>query len=170
MIGHIKTIREALAFLDAQFGWSPGEAPAIDALRELTNQEAQQHKTVTNDEQASAFMNAKLWEFIDMAGVWPRAKPDPRIWAHVMVYAPVTQKSQVEPRKADVAHTCPFCNEEWVEQAQAEAVASGYVLVPVKPSRGIEAAIARARNLKASEIWEWAIDAAIAQQKGKDNG
>lgn len=34
--------------------------------------------------------------------------------------APVAQQPQAETRKADVARTCPFCNEEWVEQPQAE--------------------------------------------------
>jgi hypothetical protein len=33
-------------------------------------------------------LDARLWEFIDMAAAWPEAKPDPRIWGHVMVYAP----------------------------------------------------------------------------------
>ncbi len=33
MIEQINTIRAALTFLDARFGWSPGEAPAIDTLR-----------------------------------------------------------------------------------------------------------------------------------------
>lgn len=61
---------------------------------------AQQRKTVTNDEQASAYLDARLWEFIDMAGMWPRAKPDPRIWAHVMVYAPVAQQPTFDARRA----------------------------------------------------------------------
>ncbi len=51
-------------------------------------------QTVTNDEQASAYLEARLWEFIDMAGMWPKAKPDPRTWAHVMVYAPPAQQPQ----------------------------------------------------------------------------
>ena len=155
----LKTIREALSFLDTRFGWSPGEAPAIDALREAATQ-------------LEAMMG------------------------------PVAQQPQARP--ADVHRACPFCNEEWVEQAvsemaikaawesttldrcshyeafrsgvlwaapqQAEAVPPDYVLVPVKPSRRIEDAIAMARNLKVSEIWECAIAAAIAQQKGKNNG
>ena len=60
-------------------------------------------QTVTNDEQATAYMNARLWEFIDMAGMWPKAKPDPRIWAHVMVYAPPAQQPQAEKR-------CQYCD------------------------------------------------------------
>jgi hypothetical protein len=45
-------------------------------------------QTVDSNEKASAFMEARLWEFIDMAAMWPKAKPDSRIWDHVMVYAP----------------------------------------------------------------------------------
>ena len=46
------------------------------------------YSTVDSNEKASAFMEARLWEFIDMAAMWPKAKPDSRIWDHVMVYAP----------------------------------------------------------------------------------
>lgn len=46
------------------------------------------YSTVDSNEKASAFMEARLWEFIDMAAMWPEAKPDSRIWDHVMVYAP----------------------------------------------------------------------------------
>lgn len=66
-------------------------SPSIDVYAAPV---AQQRKTVTNDEQASAYMDARLWELIDMAGMWPKAKPDPRIWAHVMVYAPPAQQPQ----------------------------------------------------------------------------
>lgn len=38
MKDQINTIRAALAFLDARFGWAPGEAPAIDALRAALTQ------------------------------------------------------------------------------------------------------------------------------------
>ena len=33
-------------------------------------------------------MEARLWECIDMAAAWPKARADQRIWDHVMVYAP----------------------------------------------------------------------------------
>ncbi len=46
------------------------------------------YSTVDSNEKASAFIEARLWEFIDMAAAWPKAKPDSRIWDHVMVYAP----------------------------------------------------------------------------------
>ena len=45
--------------------------------------------------------------------------------------APVAQQPG-KPRKADVARTCPFCNEEWVEQPQAEAVPVGSVTHDLK--------------------------------------
>lgn len=120
----------------------------------LTGKEAAPpaQQTVTNDEQASAYMDARLWEFIDMAGAWPTAKPDPRIWAHVMVYAPPAQQPRVgtighvsagkttliaavtpllkaqQPQEIEVV--CPVCShtfyawpgEHKVQQPQAEAV------------------------------------------------
>jgi hypothetical protein len=45
-------------------------------------------QVVDSDEKAGAYMEARLWEFIDMAAAWPKASPDPRTWDHVMVYAP----------------------------------------------------------------------------------
>jgi len=88
-------------------------------------------QTVTNDEQASAYMDARLWEFIDMAGAWPTAKPDPRIWAHVMVYAPPAQQPQegtighVSAGKTTlIAAVTPLLK---AQQPQAEAVPSDVV-------------------------------------------
>lgn len=80
----------ALIGIDALKAWGVHDQ-VRDACRYPV---AQQHETVTNDEQARAYMDARLWEFIDMAGMWPKAKPDPRIWAHVMVYAPPAQQPQ----------------------------------------------------------------------------
>ena len=56
------------------------------ALRERLAQPEQE--LVDSAEKAAAYLDARLWEFIDMAAAWPEAKPDPRIWGHVMVYAP----------------------------------------------------------------------------------
>jgi hypothetical protein len=56
------------------------------ALRERLAQPEQE--PVDSAEKAAAYLDARLWEFIDMAAAWPEAKPDPRIWGHVMVYAP----------------------------------------------------------------------------------
>jgi hypothetical protein len=56
------------------------------ALRERLTQPEQE--PVDSAEKAEAYLDARLWEFIDMAAAWPEAKPDPRIWGHVMVYAP----------------------------------------------------------------------------------
>jgi len=56
------------------------------ALRERLAQPEQE--LVDSAEKAASYLDARLWEFIDMAAAWPEAKPDPRIWGHVMVYAP----------------------------------------------------------------------------------
>lgn len=69
-------------------------ADAIDALAE---QPAQQQEPVDSAEKAGAFMEARLWEFIDMAAVWLEAKPDPRTWAHVMIYAPPANANAGKP-------------------------------------------------------------------------
>lgn len=62
-------------------------AKAINDLRTALAQEPAQ-QVVDSDEKAGAYMEARLWEFIDMAAAWPKASPDPRTWNHVMVYAP----------------------------------------------------------------------------------
>ena len=64
---------------------------AYDMMRKALA-EAQQQEPVNSIEKAGAFMEAKLWEFIDMAAAWPEAKPDARTWAHVMAYAPPAQQ------------------------------------------------------------------------------
>ena len=67
---------------------------AFATLREaLVEQPAQQ--VVDSDEKAGAYMDARLWEFIDMAAAWPKASPDPRTWNHVVVYA--SKPAQQEP-------------------------------------------------------------------------
>ena len=60
-----------------------------------TLRQAAEQEPVDSTEKASAFMEARLWEFIRMAAVWPEAKPDPRIWTYLMVYAPLTQHEWV---------------------------------------------------------------------------
>jgi hypothetical protein len=62
-----------------------GLARRIVALYTATQPE---QEPVDSAEKAGAYMDARLWEFIDMAAAWPQAKPDPRTWGHVMVYAP----------------------------------------------------------------------------------
>ena len=53
-----------------------------------------QQELVDSAEKAGAYMEARLWEFIDMAAAWPEAKPVSRTWAHVMVYAPPAQQQE----------------------------------------------------------------------------
>jgi hypothetical protein len=52
--------------------------------------------------------------------------------------------------------------------AAPQPAPEGYVLVPVKATRKIEDAIAMSRNLKAAEIWEDALSAALLSA-GKEN-
>lgn len=64
-----------------------------DALKKQAEQ-AQPTEPIRDDAQASQFLEERLWEFIDMAAKFPHAKPDPRTWAHVMVYAPKAEQAQ----------------------------------------------------------------------------
>lgn len=66
---------------DNYMSWSP--AAAFEAGYRLVAP-----AVVMDDETAKARMDAALWDFIDTAAMYPTAKPDPRIWDHVMVYAP----------------------------------------------------------------------------------
>ena len=56
--------------------------------------EQPEQEPVDSAEKASAYLDARLWEFIDMAAAWPQAKPDPRTWGHVLVYAPKRQEQE----------------------------------------------------------------------------
>ena len=76
---------------------------ATDAAAPLRERLARE-EPVDSDEKAGAYMDAKLWEFIDMAAAFPTAQPDPRIWGHVMVYAPKPARQEQEP----VAHVYLF--------------------------------------------------------------
>jgi len=92
----MQQVLEALESVTGHFTRTPstlrdsevrGEAhKAITAQRERLTQPEQE--PVDSAEKAEAYLDARLWEFIDMAAAWPEAKPDPRIWGHVMVYAP----------------------------------------------------------------------------------
>ena len=71
MIEQLKTIREALAFLDARFGWSPGEAPAIDALRDaLTQLEA-----MVGEQEPVAWCPALTYPGHEKDRAWANGKP-----------------------------------------------------------------------------------------------
>lgn len=43
---------------------------------------------IINKDNAAAFLEEKLWEFIETAGNFPSVKPDDRIWGHVLAYMP----------------------------------------------------------------------------------
>jgi hypothetical protein len=40
-------------------------------------------------------MEDALWKFIDVAGAFPRVKPDERIWGHVMAYMPIEKRAEI---------------------------------------------------------------------------
>ena len=86
---------EALeAFLSDEL--RPYEAAKTSAaLRAAIDQAQPEQEPVDSPEKAGAHMDARLWEFIDMAAAWPEAKPDSRIWGHVLVYAP--KQPQMQP-------------------------------------------------------------------------
>ena len=62
-------------------------------------------QVVDSEEKAGAYMEARLWEFIDMAAAWPKASPDPRTWDHVMVYAPkpAQRKPLTDEQREEIA-------------------------------------------------------------------
>jgi len=125
-------------------------------------------QTVTNDEQASAYMDARLWEFIDMAGAWPTAKPDPRIWAHVMVYAPPAQQPRVGTighvsagKTTLIAAVTPLLK---AQQPQAEAVQA---VTDAMVDAYLQANDAYWRNRNPKEATRVSLAAAIAAQGEK---
>lgn len=46
-------------------------------------------------EMIKAKMEKDLWGFIDAAGENPDIRPDPRIWGHLLVYAPEEIKDKL---------------------------------------------------------------------------
>jgi hypothetical protein len=59
-------------------------------------QPQRQPLVIDSKEKASEFIEKTLWEVIDVAAMFPKAKPDPRTWEHLMAYAP-----QRQPLKLD---------------------------------------------------------------------
>ena len=111
--------------------WSPADM-AHRAGGLTMEQPARQ--VVDSNEKAGAYMEARLWEFIDMAAAWPKASPDPRTWDHVMVYAP--KPAQQEP----------------------VAVVSGYyggqcVILPIDPARIFNSNTALYTSPPAQRTW-----------------
>ena len=52
---------------------------------------------INSQEKASEFIEKTLWEVIDVAAMFPKAKPDPRTWEHLMVYSPQPKEPEQEP-------------------------------------------------------------------------
>lgn len=47
---------------------------------------------ICDESTAAAYMESRLWEFIDMAAIWGTSKIDSRIWDHVKAYTPPSQQ------------------------------------------------------------------------------
>ena len=86
-------MQQALEALERYSGVDQRACDVEEALRERLAQPEQE--PVDNAEKAGAYLDARLWEFIDMAAAWPEAKPDPRTWEHLLVYAP--KQPQMQP-------------------------------------------------------------------------
>lgn len=67
-----------------------------ECVKRMTSPPQRQLFVIDSDEKASAHMEKALWDFIDTASMFPLAKPDPRTWPHVMVFAP--QRQPLKPQ------------------------------------------------------------------------
>lgn len=79
--GYTKWMRESSVFPHSDDRRHPFKA------FEAGHSFAKQPRIVTKDN-AAAFLEEKLWEFIDAAGNFPGAKPDDRTWGHLLAYMP----------------------------------------------------------------------------------
>ncbi len=48
-----------------------------------------------NEDNAREAMEEALWQFIQIAGAFPRIKPDERTWAHVLAYMPAEKRPEI---------------------------------------------------------------------------
>jgi hypothetical protein len=85
-------LQQALEALEFLYGWTPDTDPVVDDAINALRERLAQAGPIDSAEKASAYLDARLWEFIDMAAAWPEATPDPRTWGHVLVYAPKRQE------------------------------------------------------------------------------
>lgn len=53
------------------------------------------HVIIDDGKNTAETMNTLLWNFIDLAAANPTVKPDPRVWPHLLVYAPSHIKQRV---------------------------------------------------------------------------
>lgn len=56
------------------------------------------HAHISNNEEAEDHIERVLWEFIDVARMFPRAKKNTLTWLQVMAVAPVSESSTKEPQ------------------------------------------------------------------------
>ena len=89
-------LKECRLMLDNPINGTAGRNLQIK-ITELLAQPEALSQVVDSDETASSYLDARLWEFIDMSACFPKAKPDPRIWDHVLIYAPKPEQAEQEP-------------------------------------------------------------------------
>lgn len=115
----LKLAREAITATVGTHGFAFSIEKAKDkAIKAIDEALAEQDsEPVTNDEQATVFIEAKLWEAIDMYMTFPKAKVDDRTWSHLFVYAPqpapavqpLTDDEIEDLRKKTFSTSNPYC-------------------------------------------------------------
>ena len=75
---------------------------------------------IMTDYEAAAYFERVLWEFIDVAAVFPRAKPDPKTWSHVMAYAPIRRKESLEDAKQLRFHAASLTYNDTTAEGEAK--------------------------------------------------
>lgn len=85
---------------------------------------------INSQEKASEFIEKTLWEVIDVAAMFPKAKPNPRTWEHLMVYSPQPkepeQNLKLMPREAtpEMLKAMDECSMEGYDERLYEGHAS----------------------------------------------
>lgn len=130
---NIAAMKQALEHLDLIFAKSQALTRARDVLHEAIEQ-AEQAQPVDSVEKANSYMEARLWEFIDIAAAWPKAKPNPRTWSHLMVYAPQRQSLTEEEIKRFVQKAMKYYGYD--PDKYGKTTSAGFYVL----ARGIEAA------------------------------
>lgn len=94
-MAEVQRLRKALEFTaqHKRSDWPERCQQMVDTARAALAEP--QGEPVRSDADASSFIESRLWEAIDMHGMFPRAAIDPRTWKHLSVYAP--QQPQQEP-------------------------------------------------------------------------
>lgn len=83
-----KTMQMALEVIEMVQPYYTQNRHVKEAIEALRTELARVQEPIANAEQASAFLESKLWEVIDMHGAFPEARIDSRTLEHLMCYAP----------------------------------------------------------------------------------